>query len=108
MDMDRRQYQRFKKILPVIIHRPYNERQIETVEISMGGTTIYNAQRYYDTEQVLYIEIILEEEDSIFCNARVVSIYPHSKDSPTYKLNLQFIDMPDADKEKLKNCIEHD
>lgn len=75
----------------------------------MGGTTIYNAQRYYDTEQVLYIEIILsEEEDSIFCNARVVSIYPHSKDSPTHKLNLQFLDMSDADKERLKNYIERD
>jgi c-di-GMP-binding flagellar brake protein YcgR len=108
MDMNRRQFPRFKKTLLIIIHRPYNERRTETAEISIGGTTIHNAQRYYDTEQVLYIEIILEEEGSIFCNARVVSIYPHSKDSPTYKVNLQFIDMPDADKEKLKNYIERD
>lgn len=108
MDEERRQYPRFKKTFPVIIHRPYNERQTETADISVGGTAIYNAQKYYDVEQILYIEIVLGEEGSVLCNARVVSVYPHTKDSSTYRINLQFIDMPDADKEKLKILIEQD
>lgn len=108
MDGDRRQCPRFKKTFPVIIHRPYNERQTETADISVGGTAIYNAQKYYDTEQMLHIEIVLGGENSIFCDARVVSIYPRTKDSSTYRINLQFVDMSDDDKEKLKVYIEKD
>lgn len=106
MDTDRRQYPRFKKDVPVIIHRPYSERRTETADISLGGVAIYNAQRYYDIGQELAIEIVLEDEDSVFCSAVVTSVYPRSKDASAYKVNLQFLDIPDADKERLKSFIE--
>lgn len=108
MDSDRRQYPRFKRSMSVIIHRQYNEKRIETADISLGGAAIYNAQRYYDFGQTLYIEIKLGNNESIFCDARVTSVYPHTKDSPTYQISLQFIDMPESDIEKLKNYIETD
>lgn len=108
MDDDaRRQYPRFKKNLVVVMHRPYVERRVETADVSLGGVAIYNVERYYDVEQVVYIELLLEDIPSIYCNARVISVYPHTKDASTYRLNMQFIDMSDADKEKLKNYMEN-
>lgn len=106
MDMNRREYSRFKKNLRVIIHRPYNERLIETADVGLGGVSINNIQKFYDVEQIVYIELILEGIGSIFCNTRVVSVYPRGKDASTYKLNLQFLDMTDDDKKKLKTYIE--
>ena len=106
MANERREYPRFKKTLPVIIHRPYNETKIETADISLIGSSVSGAQKYYDTESTIYIEIILSESDSIFCNARVTSIYPHTKDAQAYRLGLQFLDMSADDKEKLKTYLE--
>lgn len=106
MAIERRKYPRFKKTLPVTIHRPYNEAKTETADISLIGCAIYNAQKYYEIESIIYMEMILPEEDSIFCNARVTSIYPRTKDSQTYQINLEFLDMSDADKEKLRIYLE--
>jgi c-di-GMP-binding flagellar brake protein YcgR len=105
-DDARREHRRFKKNLAVVIHRPYLEKRVEASDISLGGVALHNLERYYSVDETVYIELILEEKDHIYCNARVLSVYPHSKDASTYKLNLQFIDMSDADKEMLKSHIE--
>ena len=106
MDIDRRESKRFKKTLPVIIHRPYPEDKIKTADVSMGGVSIVGVQKYYDFGQEIYIEILLPKEDSILCATRLMSICPRSKDAEAYRIGLQFLDMSDEDKEKLKNCIE--
>ena len=100
------QYPRFEKNLVAAIHSPYLEKRVETNEVSLDGLTICNAERYYDDGEILYIELALEKTGSIYCNARVLSIYPHHQGASTYKLSLQFVDMSDVDKEKLRSCME--
>jgi len=107
MDDTGRQYERFKKNLIVKMHRPYTEKRLETADISLGGVALYNAERYYDIRQVVSIEILMEGADSIYCDAIIISVYPHCRDASTYKLSLQFIDMSDANKERLKNYLEN-
>ncbi|MFA5146462.1 MAG: PilZ domain-containing protein [Candidatus Omnitrophota bacterium] len=105
MPIERRKYPRFKIVIPAVIHHPYNEHA-ETADISLGGVAIYNIQKYYNTEETVGLELILgEESGSVFCNARVASIYPNTKDAEIYKLHLEFLDMSDEDKKKLKDWI---
>ena len=106
MIIDRRKYPRFKKTIPVIIHSPYKEEKIATSDISLIGCAIPDVEKYYEMEGTIYLELILSEDESIFCNARVASIYPHTKDAQTYQLNLEFLDLSDADKEKLMTYLE--
>ena len=106
MEMDRRKHPRFNKTFPIIIHRPYNERKIETIDISLGGAAIHYSQRYYHKDQVVYIEVILSEGESIFTDARVAWISPKSVDAEMYKVGLEFTGMSEFDKEKLKSAIE--
>ena len=106
MPIERREYSRFKKALHVIIHNPYAQRDLVTSDISMGGACISNVQKYYSQDQAISLEITLDDGSSIFCEARVVSSYPRTKDAEVYMINLQFMEMPDSDKERLKACIE--
>ncbi|PIU41906.1 MAG: hypothetical protein COS99_02955 [Candidatus Omnitrophica bacterium CG07_land_8_20_14_0_80_42_15] len=101
MSIERREYLRVKKILPVIIHRPYFERDVETIDVSLGGIAVCRAQRHYDISTDVYIELVLPEGDSVFCEAKVVWIHPNTKDADSYQLGLQFLDMKQSDKEKL-------
>lgn len=100
------QHPRFEKSLVAAIHSPYSEKQVEADEVSLDGLTIRDAERYYDDGETLYIELELEEMGSIYCNAEVLSIYPHCQGASTYKLDLKFIDMSDIDREKLKSYME--
>lgn len=103
---ERRKYPRFRKDLPIVIHHPYNERKISLADVSLGGVAINNAVKYYDIHQLIKLEIILSATLSIFCDARVASITPRSKNAAAYKVDMQFVDMTDKDREKLKTRIE--
>src|SRR3989338_2030758 len=106
MSDDRRKYPRFKKAMAVIIHGPYTENKIQAADVSLGGVSIYNSQKYYSEGEQIYLELTLSEDDSIFCDARVVQVYPHTKDAMTYKVDLQFFNMTDDDMKRLKSCLE--
>ena len=101
----RRRYSRFKKDMTVVIHEPYVENRVGVADISLSAAALYNIERYYNAEQILHIEIITTDMGSIYCNASIVSIHPNYKGASTYRINIQFTDMSDADKDKLKKCI---
>jgi len=63
---------------------------------------INNAQKYYDISQIVYLELVLLGGNSVSCEAKVVWVYPKSKNASTYKLGLQFLNMDASNKEKLK------
>jgi c-di-GMP-binding flagellar brake protein YcgR len=98
---ERRKHARYKIKLAAIIHSPYNERKIETVDISVGGGAIHYSSRYYNVGQSMIIEIILPGQNPIRVNARVVWIYPKNRSAASYKVGLEFPNLPDPDKNKL-------
>lgn len=105
---DRRAEPRLKEHLRMIIHRPYFENKLETSDISMGGLSVNDVHRFYGANDTVHLEIMLSYSgsDPIYCDARAVSVYPSAKESPTRRLNLQFLGMSGRDKEKLKAYLE--
>lgn len=107
MAAERRQHSRFKSSIPVIVHRPYTERQAEAVDISVAGGTIIKIQKYYAIGQEIYLELALTPQESVFANARVSSVYPHSKEASAYKITIQFLEMSDPDRSKLESYLKN-
>ena len=104
---ERRRYPRLKKSIAIIVHRPYSEGKIEVLNISLVGVSIYGSLKYYNLEDTVFIELILSKGDSIVCNARVVWLYPNAKEAPEHKAGLEFLDMSEGDKEKLRIFLEY-
>lgn len=107
MPDDRRKYPRYKKSLSVVIHSPFTEDRLETATVSLNGLTVYNVQKYCNMEEILRLELVFPKGSSVFCNARVVSVYPQTKEASTYKLGLQFLDMDESGKQILKKYLAY-
>jgi hypothetical protein len=89
----------------VIVHSPYPEKRPMVDNITPDSMTICDVERFYGINDKLYIEII-GTGGSVHSGARVLSVYPNTKGASTYKLSLEFVDMSETDKEKLKSLIE--
>jgi len=106
MDMEKRAHPRVDKTFPVVIHLPKYEQNIKTINVSIGGAAICHSQKYYRTNQLICLELLISEGNSIITDARIRWISPTSIDAKMYKLGIEFVGMSDADKEKLKAAIK--
>ena len=106
MANERREYPRYKKTIPIKIHSPVSESRIETLDVSLGGAAIYYTHKFYYNDDIIRIELILLDEESIICEAKVVWIYPRTRDAGLYTLGLEFQEMSERDKERLLAFIE--
>lgn len=107
MPADRRKYPRFKKNLSVVIQSPFTEGRLETASVSLSGFTVNNVQKYCHVEEILSIELVFPKGTSVFCDARIVSVYPQTKEAGAYKLGLEFLNMSKSDKEILKKYLAY-
>jgi c-di-GMP-binding flagellar brake protein YcgR len=106
MGIERREYPRFEKTFRVIIHHPFSERNLKTIDVSIAGAAVCYSQKYYHKDQRITIELLLSEDDSIRCDADVKWVSPNSVDAELYRVGLEFIGMREDDKEKLKRAIK--
>ena len=104
--MERRKHPRFEKTFKVIIHRPFSEKNLETIDVGIGGAAVYYSQKYYHKDQRISLELLISKGDSIRCDANVKWVSPNSNDAELYRVGLEFIGMLESDKEKLKRAIE--
>jgi len=68
----------------------------KSLNISTNGLSI-TSNKFYTINQVIRGELLVPEKGKIRCAARVAWVYPKNRSAISYKVGLEFLDMPEED-----------
>jgi c-di-GMP-binding flagellar brake protein YcgR len=101
----RRLYIRFQIVTPEEVTDFFESCKVK--ELSLGGMLI-ESEHVQEIENRLQLEVFLPEGDPITLGGRVVSCFEiKDMDPKLYDIGIEFLEMSDEDRERLKEFINH-
>lgn len=105
MNGERRSNKRFERVIYFRIIPSGMETQ-QVLNISVGGFCIAVSE-LHDISDIIDIKLFLLGE-SLYCQGRVVWIYPTSRHADIRRIGLEFLNLSSQDQERLKNMLHED
>lgn len=99
----RRKENRFKRRLPFKII-PSGLLTEAAIDVGLIGL-LMESSRFYEINQRIRLELLIPDEEPVYCDARVAWIEPHSRDVGHYKVGLEFIDLSLFDRGTLRKYL---
>ena len=103
MFKEKRSHKRVKKtIFFRVLSSGFKEQA--SVDVSLGGL-LMESPAFLDIDNTVGLELILPNDQPIYCQGRIAWVYPVTKNAPSYKVGVQFLNLSPREEEKLKNTL---
>ena len=96
---ERRKHKRFERIIGFRTSKT-GVQENETINIGLGGFCARIGD-YFESGESISVEIVLSNCTSIFCEGRIIWVYPETIQSPDREIGVEIIDIEKPHRQKL-------